>query len=57
MDRSAKNSPQKIVKYHVNPLDEFIPYEARGIAIKMGVPNQMISQMAGFIWKLFNIYI
>lgn len=56
IEEVAKNSPQKIVKYHVNPLDEFMPYEARGIAIKMGVPNQMISQMAGFIWKLFNIF-
>jgi len=33
-----------------------MPYEARDIAIKMGVPNNLISKMGGFIWKLFNLF-
>lgn len=57
IEQVAKNSPEKIVKYHVNPLDEFMPYEARSIAHKMGVSNQMISKMGGFIWKLFNVFL
>jgi succinyl-CoA synthetase beta subunit len=56
IEEVAKNSPQKIVKYHVNPLDEFMPYEARGIAVKMGVSNELISKMGGFIQKLFNVF-
>lgn len=56
IEEVAKNSPEKIVKYHINPLNEFMPYEARGIAVKMGIPNEMISQMGGFIWKLFNVF-
>lgn len=55
IEEVAKNNPEKIVKYHVNPLDEFMPYQAREIARKMGVENQMISPMGGFIWKLFNV--
>lgn len=56
IEEVAKNNPEKIVKYHVNPLEEFMPYEARGIALKMGVPSEMISKMGGFIWKLFNVF-
>jgi succinyl-CoA synthetase beta subunit len=56
IEEVAKNTPQKIVKYHVNPLEEFMPYEARGIAKKMGVEDKMISKMGGFIWKLFNVF-
>jgi succinyl-CoA synthetase beta subunit len=32
-----------------------MPYQAREIARKMGVENQMISPMGGFIWKLFTV--
>ncbi|HML05750.1 MAG TPA: ATP-grasp domain-containing protein, partial [Methanobacterium sp.] len=56
IEEVAKNSPEKIVKYHVNPLEEFMPYEARSIAVKMGVSNEMISKMGGFILKLFNVF-
>lgn len=56
IEEVAKNSPEKIVKYHVNPINEFMPYEARGIAVKMGIPNEMISLMGVFIWKLFNVF-
>jgi len=56
IEQVAMNTPQKIVKYHINPLDEFMPYEAREIAHKMGIPNQMISKMGGFIHKLFNVF-
>ncbi|MGZ7095048.1 MAG: ADP-forming succinate--CoA ligase subunit beta [Methanobacterium sp.] len=56
IEEVARNNPEKIVKYHVNPLEEFMPYEARGIAVKMGLQGKMISQMGGFIWKLFNLF-
>lgn len=56
IEEVAKNSPEKIVKYHVNPLDEFMPYQAREIARKMDVPNELISQIGAFIWKLFNVF-
>ncbi|WP_414469676.1 ADP-forming succinate--CoA ligase subunit beta [Methanobacterium sp. ACI-7] len=56
IEEVAKNTPEKIVKYHINPLDEFMPYQAREIARKMGVENHMISSMAGFIWKLYNVF-
>ena len=56
IEEVAKKSPEKIVKYHINPLDEFLPYQAREIARKMGIPNELISKMGAFILKLFNVF-
>ena len=56
IEEVAKNNPEKIVKYHVNPLNEFLPYQAREIARKMGVQSDLISQIGAFIWKLFNVF-
>lgn len=56
IEEVAQKTPDKIVKYHVNPLNEFMPYEAREIAIKMGMDGKMISKMGGFILKLFNVF-
>jgi len=56
IEEVAKETPDKIVKYHVNPLNEFMPYEARDIALNMGIEGKMISPMGGFILKLFNVF-
>lgn len=56
IEQVARETPEKLVKYHVNPLEEFLPYQAREIAIQMGVPNSLISKVAGFIWKLFAVF-
>lgn len=56
IEEVARKTPEKIVKYYVNPLDEFMPYQARGIAVKMGLKGGMISKMGGFIWKLFSLF-
>lgn len=56
IEELAANSPEKIVKYHVNPLDEFLPYEGREIARKMGVGSALISAVGGIIWKLFQVF-
>lgn len=56
IEEVAKTSPEKIVKYHVNPLEEFMPYQAREIARNMGAQNALIPQIGAFIWKLFNVF-
>lgn len=56
IEQVARKTPEKLVKYHVNPLDEFLPYQAREIAIKMGVPNHLISKVANFIWNLLAVF-
>jgi succinyl-CoA synthetase beta subunit len=56
IEELAVNSPEKIVKYHVNPLNDFMPYECREIARKMGVGSPLISAVGGIIWKLFQVF-
>lgn len=56
IEQVARETPEKLIKHHVNPLEEFLPYQAREIAIKMGVPNPLISKVGGFIWKLFLVF-
>jgi succinyl-CoA synthetase beta subunit len=52
----AQNNPEKIIKYYLNPLDEFLPYHGREIAIKMGVPNSLITKLGAVVCKLFNVF-
>ena len=48
MKQVARETPEKIVKYYLNPLEQFLPYQAREIASKMGVPHSnMISSIGG----------
>lgn len=56
IENLAKTNPEKIIKYHPQPLIEFLPYEAREIARKMDVPSELISPMGDVIWKLYNIF-
>ena len=56
IENLAKTNPEKIIKYYPNPLIEFLPYEAREIARRMGVPSELISQMGEMIWKLYNVF-
>ncbi|MEW6009999.1 MAG: succinate--CoA ligase subunit beta [Methanobacterium sp.] len=52
----AINNPEKIIKYYINPLEEFLPYQAREISRKMGVGSELISSVGAIIWKLFQVF-
>jgi succinyl-CoA synthetase beta subunit len=52
----ATTNPEKIIKYYVNPLEEFLPYEAREIARKIGIDSNLISAFGGVVWKLYQIF-
>lgn len=56
IEQLAIDDPDKIIKYHVDPLEEFLPYEAREIARKMGVGSELISSVGSIIWKLYNVF-
>ena len=56
IENLAKTNPEKIIKYYPQPLIEFLPYEAREIARKMGMPSELIGPMGNIIWKLYNIF-
>ncbi len=56
IEELAETTPEKIIKYHVNPQEEFLPYEGREIARKMGVGSSLVSPVGGIIWKLFQLF-
>lgn len=56
IEQLAINNPEKIIKYHVEPLEEFFPYEAREIARKMGVDSKLISKLGSIILKLYRVF-
>ncbi|MDO5825235.1 MAG: succinate--CoA ligase subunit beta [Methanosphaera sp. rholeuAM130] len=56
IEQVAKESPEKIVKRYVEPLEEFMPYQARNIALEMGVDTSEISAIGNLIWKLYQAF-
>ena len=56
IENLAKTNPEKIIKYHPQPLIEFLPYEAREIARKMGVSSDLIAPIGDIIWKLYAVF-
>ncbi|TXT56495.1 MAG: succinyl-CoA synthetase, beta subunit [Candidatus Thorarchaeota archaeon] len=55
IEELAEESPEKIIKMHVNPDTGFQPYEARQMAIDMGFTGKAINKLAGFFLKLWRI--
>ncbi len=56
IEEVARETPEKIFKYYLDPLEEFMPYQAREIARKMGLTSDLISAVGGIIWKLYQIF-
>jgi succinyl-CoA synthetase beta subunit len=56
IEKVALKTPEKIVKYYLNPLEQFLPFQAREIARKMGVQTSLISQVGAMIWKLHQVF-
>ncbi len=55
IEELAEESPEKIIKMHVDPSLGFQPFEARQMAIDMGFRGKHISQLGSFFQKLWNI--
>ncbi|TFG27566.1 ADP-forming succinate--CoA ligase subunit beta [Candidatus Thorarchaeota archaeon] len=55
IEELAEESPEKIVKMHVDPSLGFQAYEAREMAISMGFRGKQINQLGSFFLKLWNI--
>jgi succinyl-CoA synthetase beta subunit len=55
IEELAEESPEKIIKMHVDSHLGFQAYEAREMAITMGFKGKQISQLGSFFLKLWNI--
>ncbi len=59
IEELAEESPEKIIKQHIDPSIGFQPYEARNMAIAMGFKGKQINKLSGFflkIWKIVKDY-
>lgn len=55
IEELAEESPEKIIKMHVDPSLGFQPFEARQMAIDMGFRGKQINQLGSFFLKLWQI--
>jgi succinyl-CoA synthetase beta subunit len=55
IEELAEESPEKIIKMHVDPNLGFQSYEAREMAIAMGFRGKQINQLGSFFLTLWNI--
>ena len=59
IEELAVESPEKIIKMHVDPHLGLQAYEARDMAISMGFKGKQISQLANFfviLWRIVDAY-
>ncbi|MFW9850459.1 MAG: ADP-forming succinate--CoA ligase subunit beta [Candidatus Thorarchaeota archaeon] len=55
IEELAETSPEKIIKWHVNPGLGFQSWEARDMVIAMGFRGKAINKLSSFFMKLWNI--
>ncbi|UCE09429.1 MAG: ADP-forming succinate--CoA ligase subunit beta [Candidatus Thorarchaeota archaeon] len=55
IEELAEENPEKIIKMYVDPLGDFLPFEARKMALAMGFKGKQIQQLASFFLKLWEI--
>ena len=55
IEELAVESPEKIIKMHVDPALGFQPFEARDMAIAMGFGGKDINKLGSFFLKLWKI--
>lgn len=56
IEEVAANSPEKIVRVAADPLIGLSPYHARDIAIKIGVPTDLVRPTANLIMSLYRVF-
>ncbi|MDP7513356.1 MAG: ADP-forming succinate--CoA ligase subunit beta [Dehalococcoidia bacterium] len=56
IEEVAANTPNKIVRHAVDPLIGLSPYHARDIAMKIGVPTDLVRPATGLITNLCRVF-
>lgn len=55
IEEVAQKSPEKVVKFPINPLYGFYPFQARQIAKKMGYGGNALSELGKIFERLYRI--
>lgn len=57
IEEVAKNTPDKIFQFAINPLMGAMPFQARSIAIKLGLRSTAIKEFVRLVMKLADIIV
>ncbi len=57
IEEVAKNNPEKIIKYPIDPLTGLLDFEARNIALKLFDDIKQARQAASIFQKLYKLYV
>jgi succinyl-CoA synthetase beta subunit len=57
IEEVAKNNPEKIVKYPVNPLTGLLDFQARNIALKLFGDIRQAQKAASILTRLYKLYV
>ncbi|WP_457642226.1 ADP-forming succinate--CoA ligase subunit beta [Persephonella sp.] len=56
IEEVAAKNPEAIITEVIDPFLGLRPYQARGIALKLGLPKNLINKAAGIFVKLYEVY-
>lgn len=57
IEEVAKNAPEKIIKYPVNPLTGLLGFQARNIALQLFGDIKQANKAASILTKLYKLYV
>ncbi len=57
IEEVAKTSPEKIIKFHINPLTGLLDYQGRDIALQLFGDIKLAQKAASIFTKLYKLYI
>ncbi len=57
IEEVAEHRPEAIIKVDIDPVTGLIPFQARELAFKIGIPNDSINKAVGFMMGLYKAFI
>lgn len=57
IEEVAAKSPEKIVKEVIDPAIGLLPYQARRLAFRINIPNELIGKACSFMMGLYKVFI
>ncbi len=57
IEEVAKNNPEKIIKFSINPLTGLLDYQARNVALELFGNIKLAQKAASIFMKLYKLYI
>lgn len=57
IEEVAEKTPDKIFKEEIDPLVGLAPFQARRIAFKLGIPNELVNKAVKFMIGLYEVFV